>query len=124
MDCLWESDEAVTVREVALRLNGPWAYTTLMTTLDRLFKKNLAAREPLGRAYVYRARLSRTDLGVHALKTAVSRLETGTDTRDLALAALVDAVESHDPEWLDSLDRLVREKRRALRKIVKAEARV
>mgnify|MGYP000990838164 FL=1 len=115
MDCLWQSEEGLSVRDVASRLNGPWAYTTLMTTLDRLFKKKLASREPKGRAFVYRARLTRTDLGVHALKTAVSDIHSGTEARDLALAALVDALESHDPDLLDSLDRLVREKRKALR---------
>lgn len=123
MDCLWQSDEALSVRDVGLRLNGPWAYTTLMTTLDRLFKKNLASREPRGRAFVYRARLSRTDLGVQALKTAVSGFDARTETRELALAALVDALESHDPELLDSLDRLVREKRKALRQVRKTEER-
>ncbi len=123
MECLWQSDAPKSVREVALRLNGPWAYTTLMTTLDRLFKKRLATRESLGRAFVYRARLSRTDLGVQALKTAVSDIDAATDTRELALAALVDALESHDPGWLDSLDRLVREKKRALRQSRKAEER-
>lgn len=123
MECLWRSDEAMSVRDVAQSLNGPWAYTTLMTTLDRLFKKHLAAREPLGRAFVYRARLSRTDLGVQALRTAVSHIDAGAGTRELALAALVDALESEDPEWLDSLDRLVREKKRALRMAGKTEER-
>ena len=123
MDCLWQTDGDLSVRDVALRLNGPWAYTTLMTTLDRLFKKDLASREPRGRAFVYRARLSRTDLGVQALKTAVSDIDSGTDTREFALAALVDALESHDPELLDSLDRLVREKRKALRQARKSEER-
>jgi predicted transcriptional regulator len=123
MDCLWQRDEAMSVRDVAARLNGPWAYTTLMTTLDRLFKKDLLTREARGRAFVYRARLSRTDLSVQALKTAVSDIDAATDTRDLALAALVDALESHDPEMLDSLDRLVREKRKALRQAKKAEGR-
>jgi hypothetical protein len=60
---------------------------------------------------------------VQALRTAVSGLEAAADTRDLALAALVDAIESHDPEWLESLDRLVREKRRALRQARRAEER-
>ena len=123
MDCLWQSEQAMSVRDMVGRLNGPWAYTTLMTTLDRLFKKNLASREPKGRAFVYRARLSRTDLGVQALKTAVSDIEAGADTRDLALAALVDALESHDPDLLDSLDRLVREKKRGLRQAQKTEER-
>ncbi len=123
METLWRSDAAFSVRDLAERLNGPWAYTTLMTTLDRLYKKGLAAREARGRAFVYRPRLSRADLGVQALRTAVSDIEAATDTRDLALAALVDAIESRDPEWLDSLDRLVREKRRALRQARKAEER-
>lgn len=121
MDCLWQSEGGLSVREVASRLNGPWAYTTIMTTLDRLFKKNLAAREPRGRAFVYRARLSRADLGVQALRTAVSDLQAGAASSDLALAALVDVIESHDPSWLDSLDRLVREKKRILRQARKPE---
>ena len=123
MDCLWQDAEALSVRDVALRLNGPWAYTTLMTTLDRLFKKNLLNREPKGRAFVYRARLSRAELGVRALTTAVSDIGAGAPDRDLAIAALVDAIESRDPEWLDSLDRMVREKKRALRQAKKIEER-
>jgi predicted transcriptional regulator len=122
MDCLWQSGGPLSVREVAARLNGPWAYTTLMTTLDRLFKKGLASREAMGRAFLYSARLSRADLGVHALRIAVSDIGAA-DTRDLALAALVDALESHDPEMLDSLDRLVKEKRKALRQARKTEGR-
>jgi predicted transcriptional regulator len=123
MDCLWQGAEALSVRDVALRLNGPWAYTTLMTTLDRLFKKNLLNREPKGRAFVYRARVSRAELGVRALTTAVSEIGAGAPNRDLAIAAFVDAIESHDPRWLDSLDRMVREKKRALRQAKKVEER-
>lgn len=116
MDCLWQSEDAASVREVATRLNGPWAYTTIMTTLDRLFKKDLATRELQGRAFVYRARYSRADLGLQALRTAVSDIQAGAGSSELALAALVDVIESQDPEWLDSLDRLVREKKRILRR--------
>ena len=123
MECLWQSGEALSVREVSGRLNGPWAYTTIMTTLDRLFKKGLASRVSVARAFVYRARLSRTDLGVQALKTAVSGLDAEGGTRELALAALVDVLESQDPGWLDSLDRLVREKKRALRQARRGEER-
>jgi len=116
MECLWASDHAMSVREVTHRLNGPWAYTTLMTTLDRLFKKGLASRDPRGRAFEYRASISRTDLGVQAVTTAVSELDSNSEAGDLALAALVDAIESQNPEWLDSLDRLVREKKKALKR--------
>ena len=123
MDCLWRSERGMSVRDVALSLNGPWAYTTLMTTLDRLFKKDLLSREPRGRAFVYRASVSRAELGVRALRTAVSDIKAGAESPDLAIAALVDAIESHDPDWLDSLDRLVREKKRALRQAGKAGGR-
>lgn len=123
MNRLWESDLGLSVRELRARLNGPWAYTTVMTTLDRLYKKGLATREPRGRAFAYRAGVTQADLGVRALKTAVSAIEAGTDNRDLAVAALVDAIESHDPSWLDSLDRLVREKKRALKEAGKPEIR-
>jgi len=116
MESLWQADEPFSVRDVADRLGGSWAYTTLMTTLDRLYKKGLALRELRGRAFHYRPRLSRRDLGIQALRSAVSDLEAATDTRDLAVAALVDAIESRDPEWLNSLDRLVRERRRLLRR--------
>jgi predicted transcriptional regulator len=123
MDCLWRGAEAMSVRDVAVRLNGPWAYTTLMTTLDRLFKKNLLNREPRGRAFVYRPRVSRAELGVRVLATAVSDIGAGSPDGDLAIAALVDAIESHDPRWLDSLDRMVRERKRALREAKRAEDR-
>lgn len=116
MECLWASGSEMSVRDVAARLDGPWAYTTLMTTLDRLFKKGLAVREPRGRAFVYRSRHTRAELGVQALRSAVSGLEASPDGRELAIAALVDAFESHDPEWLDSLERMVQEKKRALRR--------
>lgn len=121
LDCLSRADDALLVRDVAERLNGPWAYTTLMTTLDRLYKKGVATRESRGRAFAYRARLSRTDLSVRALRSAVSGIRDGAGSPEVALAALVDAVESHDPAWLDSLDRLVREKRRALQKSARGE---
>jgi predicted transcriptional regulator len=114
MECLWASGELMSVRDVSESLKGPWAYTTLMTTLDRLFKKGLAAREPRGRAFVYRGRVSKTELGVRAVTSAVSSLDAETEKPELAIAALVDAIEAKNPEWLDSLDRLVREKRKSL----------
>ena len=114
MECLWANQGLMSVRDVSDWLKGPWAYTTLMTTLDRLYKKGFAAREPRGRAFVYRGRVSKTDLGVRAVTSAVSNLDAGTEKPDLAIAALVDAIEAKNPDWLDSLDRLVREKRKSL----------
>ena len=82
IDCLWQSDEAMSVCNVGPRIKGPSAYTTTMTTLDHLFKKNLARHEPQDRAYFYRAQLSRNAPGVRALATAVSDIDVGTKSRD------------------------------------------
>lgn len=115
LECLWRRSGPAKVREVAQDLNGSWAYTTVMTTLDRLFRKGLAARQNEGRAFAYTARLTRADLDSQALVSAVTGMGGQAEARDLALAALVDALHGHDPEALDALDRLVRERKRALR---------
>ena len=54
---LWgEGDLAV--RDVQARLSRPAAYTTVMTTLDRLFKKGVLRRRQDSRAFLYAAALS------------------------------------------------------------------
>ncbi len=64
MSALW-TDGPATVRQI--RQHFPRAaYTTLMTTLDRMSKKGLLSRERRGRAFIYRAALSR-----QALRTAI-----------------------------------------------------
>src|SRR5262249_56378946 len=57
MEFVWRSGE-VSVRDVHLSFNGTLAYTTLMTTLDRLHKKGLLARRKDGRAFFYTPQLS------------------------------------------------------------------
>ena len=116
LECLWRCEAPVSVRDVSKELNGSWAYTTVMTTLDRLFRKGLASRQTQARAFLYRARLTRADLESRALMSAVARIDGQPGERDLALAALVDALHFHDPNALDALDRLVRERKRALRR--------
>jgi len=54
MNIVWSAGE-VSVREACARLGTTIAYTTVMTTLDRLFKKRLLSRRKVGQAFVYRA---------------------------------------------------------------------
>ena len=58
MEILWDRGESC-VRDVVQRLKRPLAYTTVMTTLDRLFKKGLLNRHRPERAFLYSPRLSR-----------------------------------------------------------------
>ena len=48
MDVVWTPATKHTVRDVQARLPRKAAYTTVMTTLDRLFKKGLVSRRREG----------------------------------------------------------------------------
>ena len=52
LSVLWSQGSA-NVQQVAERLSTVLAYTTVMTTLDRLFKKGLLQREKKDRAFIY-----------------------------------------------------------------------
>src|SRR5437773_1657828 len=56
----WRRGE-VTVREIYLAFEERIAYTTLMTTLDRLYKKQILARHKDGRAFLYAPAVSREE---------------------------------------------------------------
>src|SRR5258708_20611413 len=57
MQILWDQGEN-SVRDVIRRLRRPLAYTTVMTTLDRLFKKGLLNRRKRERAFFYSPRMT------------------------------------------------------------------
>ena len=60
MDVIWAGEGDVTVRDVLdTRAAKGLAYTTVMTILDRLWKKGYLSRRRRGRAYAYRARIDR-----------------------------------------------------------------
>ena len=64
-----------------------------MTTLDRLHRKGLLSRVSEGRAFLYRPLVTRTEA---------------------VMSFLLDEVGPLDADALDALERLVRERRRAL----------
>lgn len=113
MDLVW-TDGEVTVRDAQDRFDGAVAYTTLMTTLDRLFKKGLLHRRKVGRAFAYAPAVSRDDLQQAMAAGLLDNLLGGRRPPLPALSSLVDAVGEHDRDLLDELERLVQEKRRAL----------
>lgn len=70
MDVLWRSERAMSVREVLTELNNtrPLAYTTVMTVLDNLHRKNWVARELHNRAYLYTPRENREEAATRVLR--------------------------------------------------------
>lgn len=70
MDVLWRAAEPLRVRQVLDELNQRrnLAYTTVLTVLDNLHRKELVVRELDGRAYAYRAASSREETAALALR--------------------------------------------------------
>lgn len=97
------------VQQVAALLTTPLAYTTVMTTLDRLFKKGLLHREKQDRAFVYSASLTAREIEERRAKGLIQRFFTGSAQRpELLLSCLVDAVHSYDTRMLDELEKKIR----------------
>jgi predicted transcriptional regulator len=114
MDVVWGAGES-SVREVCARLARPLAYTTVMTTLDRLYKKGLLTRRKADRAFLYTPRLSRPEWERRRAGSLLAGfLAQEAAPRDLILSCFVDAVGQHDAALLDELERMVREKRKEM----------
>jgi len=111
---VWQlgSASAREVREIVGR-SSDLAYTTTATVLDRLHEKGLVTRAKVGRAFVYRPRETRETVERARAQTTLREL-LGRDPRP-AIATLVDAMESIDPELLDELARAVKSRRRVRR---------
>jgi predicted transcriptional regulator len=112
----WRIGE-VSVRDIHRAFDERIAYTTLMTTLDRLYKKKLLERRKESRAFLYSAVVSRTDFDLGIKEDVVDGLlGHGADEVEPVLACIVDTITERDRELLDELDRLVQEKKRELKR--------
>jgi predicted transcriptional regulator len=108
---IWRNQE-MSVRQVTAAFDDRVVYTTVMTTLDRLYKKGLLTRRKEGRAFLYSPRFSPAELerGV-ATDVMNNLLSADGDSVEPILACMVDAVSDRDRHLLDELERLVRQKR-------------
>ena len=114
LEALWTRGNA-TVRELIDEPCQGLAYTTVMTTLDRLFKKKLLSRKSEGRAFRYTPLVTRAELHRDAVGEAFRQLLDASPAGSLPLSYLVEIVSERDAELLDDLRELVEAKRRELR---------
>jgi predicted transcriptional regulator len=114
MEVLWAHGES-NVHDVVQRLGRPLAYTTVMTTLDRLFKKDLLVRRKWERAFLYAPRWMRREWEQKRAGDFVAGfLASPQAPGDLLISSLVDAVGQYDTALLAELERKIRRKRREL----------
>jgi predicted transcriptional regulator len=61
MDRIWSAEQPLLVRDVQQTLTPERAYNTVLTVVEILYRKGWLAREKDGRAYRYRAVVTRED---------------------------------------------------------------
>ncbi len=111
MNVLWSIKKG-TVRDVLNQLNKKenFAYTTIMTIMDRLYKKGLLKREKKGLGYVYYPVMAKEEF---ERKTAEKVLtELIENNPELTVAAFKGAVEKLSDEEIEKLYRILEEKRK------------
>ncbi len=114
LEAVWGSNGDASVRDLQPQFSEI-AYTTLMTTLDRLHRKGVLHREKTGRAFRYSARYTRAELESSLAAGAVRAAIKGDEASLRPLMSyFVDAVGEHDRDMLDELEELVRTRRAGL----------
>jgi predicted transcriptional regulator len=117
METLWEAGDGWrTVREVhdVLAAGRDIAYTTVMTVLDRMARKDLVEREREGRAWRYRPAQSRGEMTAEVMRQALGEFaeEANRSDREAALVAFVGEATDADRQALrDALAALERRSR-------------
>jgi predicted transcriptional regulator len=114
MEILWATGDS-SVHDVIRRLERPLAYTTVMTTLDRLYKKGLLDRRKEERAFVYAPRFTKAEWERKRAGDMLAAFFAGPKpSGDLLISCLVDLVGEQDGALLDELERRIQLKRRDL----------
>jgi predicted transcriptional regulator len=114
MERVWLLPEA-SVRDLHREFASRLAYTTVMTTLDRLYKKGLLTRRRAGKAYVYAAKLTEKEYRARVAQHLIDLAWHDGKHRSAVLSCFVDVVSEADGQMLHKLDQLVKAKRRAQR---------
>ena len=104
MDRMWAAGRPMTVREVLIEVNATrdLAYTTVMTVLDNLHKKEWLTREMVSRAWVYSPAAT---LEQYSAKLMEDALGASSDSS----ATLVHFVQAMGQDEIDALQAAMRE---------------
>jgi predicted transcriptional regulator len=111
LEALWARGAAACVRDLQPDFPGV-AYTTLMTTLDRLFRKGQLVRTKSGRAFYYAPKATHDEMMSQLAESTFKTMlpESAAAIRPI-LSMFVDTVGKQDSALLDELEALVRERR-------------
>ena len=109
MNILWDYGP-LSVHEVQAKLPRESAYTTVQTTLNTMEKKGRTKRTLSGRAYVYKASISRELAMNSAVRDLVNRMFAGSS--ESLVMSLVKS-EQIDEETFERLRRVIKSRGKA-----------
>ena len=104
MQIMWTVEEC-SVREVKQRLRKRLAYTTVMTTMTRLFLKGLLKRRRQERKFIYAARFSSERWVRIAASEALGRFLATPNAREVLVDCLVEDLFQHDRTLLAAVNK-------------------
>jgi BlaI family transcriptional regulator, penicillinase repressor len=82
LKALWQLGEGnVSAVQRIVAESKPLAYTTIMTVLDRLARRNIVSRQKSGRAFIYAPRISKDSIRRLALKEFVDCFFDGSEEK-------------------------------------------
>jgi predicted transcriptional regulator len=98
MDRVWNHTDPVSVREIFDELSSDRqiAYTTVLSTMDNLHRKDWLQRERSGKAYLYWPAMSREERSAKLMRAAI---DAGGDT-DMVLAFFVEQMTEEESAQL------------------------
>lgn len=102
MEYVWSNDQAA-VRDVwmVIKKNRKIAYTTVMTVMDRLYKKKMLKRKHKKNAYIYRAAVDKETFTRETTASVVESLLL--QFGDAAIAQFIDVLDELDHQKLERL---------------------
>ena len=105
MSVIWASDQC-SVWDVVRKLPHQRAYTTVMTTLDRLYQKRILSRQHIGRKFLYSARQSPQQLQERVTRSVItSVLADSTNSRASTVSSLLKAIRQRESRLFDQTGR-------------------
>ncbi len=113
MECLWgapgSSVKGIWERLSSERSERPLAYTTIMTTMDRLYQKGLLRRVKVGKAFLYEPRFSREEFEEIVTEEVLRGLASSAN--EFLMSAFLDLLSRRDPDSLSRLEEMIQQKR-------------
>jgi predicted transcriptional regulator len=95
MEVLWREKRATVADVVSALQAPPLSYSTVLTTLRTLEQKGRVTHEEVGRAFVYRPAIARTDAARSAVRHVLDRF-FGSSPGALAVTLIDDAQLTQD----------------------------